>query len=300
MSSPQTPKRHENFYFEDGDTTNGTLFRLHKFILKRHSTFFRDMFEHSPPDKDEHGNTILVDGSSDEKPIQLGGHALATLYDIELESICKVLYDMPGIPLSELSVNDAVPLLQVATKFQFDKIHQKTIERLENAPLPVWQRFVLAKDCLIDHWTLPACISICSLVDYPPTPDAFLEFSRHNVMLFWKLLEIRESHRRQLLTYTYGDWYCPYWDTSVEVKSHGSPACNSCRQRLKVFLKDILEGRIAGDSNAGVAPTFEDLLLPVASSLICAGCIVRKDDVISQVLAREDLEKRVKAALSHS
>lgn len=76
-------------------TSDGTLFRLHKSMLKIHSTFFSDMFEHSnPPTKDAKGNDIPIDGSSDEKPIELGGHALATLQDVELESICSVLYEM--------------------------------------------------------------------------------------------------------------------------------------------------------------------------------------------------------------
>jgi hypothetical protein len=53
------------------------------------------MFEHNhPPTKDQKGNEIPVDGSSDENPIELGGNALATLRDAELESICKVLYEM--------------------------------------------------------------------------------------------------------------------------------------------------------------------------------------------------------------
>jgi hypothetical protein len=53
------------------------------------------MFEHAhPPLKDEKGKEIPIDGSSDEHPIELGGHALATLQDPELESICAVLYEM--------------------------------------------------------------------------------------------------------------------------------------------------------------------------------------------------------------
>lgn len=64
-------------------------------MLKLHSTFFGDMFEHAhPPTQDSKGNDIPVDGSSDENPIELGGHALATLRDAELESICTVLYEM--------------------------------------------------------------------------------------------------------------------------------------------------------------------------------------------------------------
>jgi hypothetical protein len=53
------------------------------------------MFEHNhPPAKDAFGKEVPIDGSSDENPIQLGGQALATLRDAELESICKVLYEM--------------------------------------------------------------------------------------------------------------------------------------------------------------------------------------------------------------
>ncbi|KAG9111071.1 hypothetical protein FRC07_008110 [Ceratobasidium sp. 392] len=210
LSTPMTlpaPKRHTKYYFEDGNvvflTNDNTFFRLHKSILKRHSTFFDDMFQYNRiPIKDENDKDVPIDGSSDERPIQLGGHALATLRDSELESICKVLYDMPAIPLTDLSTDEAVTLLQVSTKFQFETIHKKAIERLDEANFPPWTRYSLAMDCLVDPWVIRSYVNICGLADYPPL-TLLAEFSRHNTLqTFLSILKIREEYRLKLFTFT--------------------------------------------------------------------------------------------------
>ena len=57
LSSPATPgevRRHSDLWFDDGNVvfvgTDNTGFRLHRSILSRHSTIFRDMFGMPQPD----------------------------------------------------------------------------------------------------------------------------------------------------------------------------------------------------------------------------------------------------------
>jgi len=313
MSSP-TAKRHSKFYFEDGNvvflTNDDTLFRLHKSILKLHSTFFDGMFEHDyPPTKDKNGKDIPIDGSSDENPIHLGGHALATLRDKELESICRVLYHMPAAPLSELSVDEAVALLQVSTKFQFEVIHRRVVERLEGVNFPPWTQYNLAIDCLVDPWVIPSYVKICSLADYPPL--VLLEhFSHHNTLqTFLGLLKVREDYRLQLLSFTTaaGNWLCPYWETSVQVGKSGSPACGNCLVVLKGLLNRILSTDGTSDldgANRDSLPSLKDRLIrgiqprSQNSLNICANCRVKEQAIVTQVLGLDDLEREVKKLVS--
>ncbi|KAG8684507.1 hypothetical protein FRC08_013658 [Ceratobasidium sp. 394] len=308
MSLP-TARRHAKYYFEDGNvvflTNDNTLFRLHKSILKLHSTFFDGMFELKHPTKDEHDKDIPIDGSSDENPIQLGGSSLATLRDKELESICRVLYHMPAAPLSELSVDEAVTLLQVSTKFEFEAIHRRVVERLEDVNFPPWTQYNLAVDCLVDPWVIPSYVKICSLADYPPL--VLLEqFSRRNAsQTFLNLLKIREDYRLKLFTFTAiaGNWLCPYWETSVRVGKSGSSVCGNCLVVLKSLLNRILSTDGTSDldgANRDSLPSLKDRLIQgiqprSQNSLnICANCRVKEQAIVTQVLGLEDLEREVK------
>ncbi|CAE6488469.1 unnamed protein product [Rhizoctonia solani] len=179
--SPPAPKRHTKYYFEDGNvvflTSDKTLFCLHKSILRLHSTFFEDMFENAqPPTKNEKGQEVPVDGSSDDHPIELGGHALATLYDSELEAVCVVLYDMPLTPASELKFDQAISLLRVASKFQFESIQAKVVQRLDQAIMSPAKRYGFAIDCLVDEWIIRSYLDMCTSAD-PASAELFAEFS---------------------------------------------------------------------------------------------------------------------------
>jgi len=307
MASPN-PKHHPKYYFESGDvvflTSDKTLFRLHKCILRLHSTFFDDMFQHNnPPTKDSKGNEIPVDGSSDEDPIELGGNALATLRDAELESISKVLYEMPLTPASELEADQAIALLQVATKFQFETIHKKTEQMLEKASLSPWKRYSLAIDCLVDPWILRSYLEICSTVDYP-SPELILEFSRRNEMdKLSSLLRIREDYRTTLLSFTYNAALShPYPSTSPATTS----MCAACLVVLKALLQRVILAGGVSDldgANSAQFPLLEERLMKgiqpraQASLVICANCRTKEKVIVDQVIGATDLEKEVKKVM---
>ncbi|KAG8723190.1 hypothetical protein FRC09_004328 [Ceratobasidium sp. 395] len=281
--SSSAPSRHPKYYFDDGSV-----------IFLLHSVFFDDLFQLDQPElKDEKGKTLPPEGSSDDKPIT------ADVRDSELESICAVLYEMPLSSGSELSVDQAVSLLQVSTKFQFEKAHKKTTGILDTVQLPPWKRYALAVDCLVDPWIVRSYIEICSAIQYYPA-EIVAEFARRNeTEKLSRLLNLREEYRTKLLLYAHGSEYYPY----PKLNPPSSSVCATCLPLLKRVLIQILSGNPAnGLDSATEAETsllqerLTMLIQPGAPSPvnICANCRPKERLIVYQVLGVEDLEKEVK------
>ncbi|KAJ1303943.1 hypothetical protein OPQ81_008354 [Rhizoctonia solani] len=286
--SLSAPKKHAKYYLEDGNivflTSDKTLFRLHKSILRLHSTFFEDMFENAqPPTKNEKGQEIPVDGSSDDHPIQLGGHALATLHDSELEVICAVLYDMPLTPASDLTVDQSVSLLRVASKFQFESIQSKLVKRLDQAILAPAKRYSFAIDCLVDEWILRSYLDVCTYAD-PASAELFAEFSqRGETSKLSSLLVVREDYRGKLLIY-------------------------NCLPGIKQLLLRILTTGGVSDldgADPSQLPSLEHRLLkgiqPKSNGqtpiTICTNCRPKEKAVVAQVLGINDLTNEIRKVM---
>ncbi|CAE6441998.1 unnamed protein product [Rhizoctonia solani] len=309
MSAP-APKRHAKYYFEDGNiiflTSDKTLFRLHKSILRLHSIFFDDMFENSqPPLKNEKGQEIPVDGSSDDHPIELGGHALATLYDSELEAICAVLYNMPLAPASELTVDQAISLLQVTSKFQFEAIQAKVVHRLDQAIISPAKRYGFAIDCLVDEWILRSYIDICTTAE-PASAELFTEFAkRTETSKLSSLVLVREDYRGKLLIYVHGTQWHPYPSQS---NSNPTSVCQTCLPGIKQLLLRILTTGGVADldgSDPSQLPSLQHRLLkgiqpksngqtPIS---ICATCRPKEKAIVTQVLGINDLTNEIKKVM---
>ncbi|CAE6539426.1 unnamed protein product [Rhizoctonia solani] len=310
MSVP-TPKKHAKYYFEDGNivflTSDKTLFRLHKSVLRLHSTFFEDMFEDArPPTKNEKGEEIPVDGSSDDHPIELGGHALATLYDAELEAICAVLYDMPLTPASELKVDQAISLLRVTSKFQFESIQAKVVQRLDKAIISPAKRYAFAIDCLVDEWILQSYLDICTSAD-PASAELFAEFSqRTETSKLSSILLVREDYRSKLLIYVHGTQWHPY--PSSQTGNSPSLVCRNCLPNIKELLLRILTtGGVSDldDADPTQLPSLEHRLLkgiqpksngqtPVS---ICADCRPNEKAIVTQLLGINDLTSDIRKVM---
>ncbi|CAE6452390.1 unnamed protein product [Rhizoctonia solani] len=308
---PPAPKKHAKYYFDDGNivflTSDKTLFRLHKSILRLHSTFFEDMFEDAhPPTKNEAGEEIPPDGSSDDHPIELGGHALATLYDSELEVICMVLYDMPLTSASELTVDQAVTLLRVASKFQFESIQDKLVQRLDQAVIPPAKRYAFAIDCLVDKWILRSYLDICTYADFA-SAELFAEFSqRTETSKLSSVLQVREDYRNKLLVYVHGSQTHPY--PASQTNSNPSAACSSCISRIKELLLRILTTGGASDldgADPAQLPSLEHRLLkgiqpksddqtPIS---ICSSCRPKEKAIVTQLLGINDLTNEIRKVM---
>ncbi|QRV81289.1 The BTB (BR-C, ttk and bab)/POZ (Pox virus and Zinc finger) domain [Ceratobasidium sp. AG-Ba] len=302
MSTSLSPTRHSKYYFEDGNivflTNDNSLFRLHKSILKRHSIFFKEMFElgtSSPEDQTD--KAFHMDGSSDDCPIQLGGgSAPATLRDAELEPLCKVLYDIPGISLSKLALDEIIALFHSANKFQFESIFVAAVEYLDTAPVPPWKRYSLGAVCRKQSWLLRSCSDICSLADYPP-PELFVEFSYLNAQnLLSALLKAREEYRVKLAMYTQLLSKCP---TNLDLQVTGNHSCSSCRGVIKKLLSEVLSGTSTNTDGSVSLPLLKDRMLKAIqpgtphSPSICDPCRSKEDLIIAQALGPADLERRI-------
>ncbi|CAE6344341.1 unnamed protein product [Rhizoctonia solani] len=308
---PPAPKKHTKYYFDDGNivflTSDRTLFRLHKSILRLHSTFFEDMFEDAhPPTKNEAGEEIPIDGSSDDHPIELGGHALATLYDSELEIICMVLYDMPLTSASELTIDQAVSLLRVASKFQFESIQDKLVQRLDQAIISPAKRYAFAIDCLVDKWILRSYLDICISAD-SASAELFAEFSqRTETSKLSSVLLVREDYRNKLLIYVHGAQPHPY--PASQTSSNPSAACSSCISEVKVLLLRILTtGGVSDLDGADPAqlPSLEHRLLkgiqPRSDGQIlisiCSTCRPKEKAIVTQLLGINDLTNEIRKVM---
>ncbi|KAG9088310.1 hypothetical protein FRC07_012613 [Ceratobasidium sp. 392] len=181
----------------------------------------------------------------------------------------------------------AVSLLQVSTKFQFEKIHDKVIDILESIQLPAWKRYALAVDCLVAPWIVRSYTEICSAVHYHPA-EIVAEFAQRNEMeKLSRLLTLREDYRTKLLLYAHGTEYYPY-------------------PKLNAPLSSILSGHpVAGLDSTAEAET--PLLLDRVTRMIqptlpspvniCTSCRPMEKLIVSQVLGVEDLEKEVKKVM---
>ncbi|CAL1717210.1 unnamed protein product [Somion occarium] len=123
--------RYNEFWFDDGSIivlAADVAFRLHKGILSRHSTVFRDMFSVAQPV--DSGATL--DCSLDGVPLV---HVSDTREDFE--SIVSILYD-GGVNLREFYSNGLWPLpfsvvsafLRLGSNYQIDHLRAEAIHRL--------------------------------------------------------------------------------------------------------------------------------------------------------------------------
>ncbi|KAF8699583.1 hypothetical protein RHS03_06993, partial [Rhizoctonia solani] len=308
MASP-APRKHSKYYFEDGNivflTSDKTLFRVHKSILRLHSTFFDDMFKSAlSPAKNEKGQDIPTDGSSDDNPIHLGGHSLATLHDSEMETMCQVLYDMPLTPASELKIDQAVALLRVAAKFQFESIQSRVIDRLDQAVISPAKRYAFAIDCLVDEWISRSYLDICTAVN-SPSAELCTEFAqRAEVSKLSSVMLLREDYRGKVLIYVHGNQLHPYTSS----QSSPTSVCNTCLPGIKQLLLRILTtGGIADldGSDPSTLPSLQCRLLkgiqPKSNGQttisICANCRPKEKAIVSQVLGLDDLKNEVRKVM---
>ncbi|KXN90563.1 hypothetical protein AN958_04076 [Leucoagaricus sp. SymC.cos] len=100
-ASEIVPTRDRDYYYNDGDCilrVQDTLFKLHRFMLTRHSLYFRQKLveldkktDESTGENDQQDNPITTpaQGTSDEHPIRISAKADA------FRTLCWALYAMP-------------------------------------------------------------------------------------------------------------------------------------------------------------------------------------------------------------
>ncbi|KAK6980770.1 BTB domain-containing protein [Favolaschia claudopus] len=120
--------RSEKYYFDDGDLiicAGNTLFKVHKFLLSRDSSMFKDMF--AVPE-----TPIAVDGLTDETPLFVADSAEA------FEALLWILYALPPeLRPYQLCVPTAVDLdcillvAEITNKYHFVSLETWSIKIIE-------------------------------------------------------------------------------------------------------------------------------------------------------------------------
>ncbi|KLO06824.1 hypothetical protein SCHPADRAFT_945787 [Schizopora paradoxa] len=149
----QRPKPHETLWFDDGSIVLATdvhLYRVHKSMLAKYSSVFKDMLE-MPIGGGEHGNSgggvdadswdglplVRLVGDSDENVY----HLLMMLYDCDFYDVHKPT-TLPII----------TSLLLMSTKYDIPSVRTQVIKRLENYyPNEIVKVFEILAEALFDE-----------------------------------------------------------------------------------------------------------------------------------------------------
>ncbi|KAI0704215.1 hypothetical protein C8T65DRAFT_578439, partial [Cerioporus squamosus] len=138
--------KHALFYMQEGMIVlkvEGSLYRVHKYLLEHHSDFFRGFLM---DDADSMGH-------SDERPVPLPDNVTQQAFDTLLGFLYTGIYDP-----SSVSLPDWVTLLRISTLLQFTKVRQYAIRELtaRRTSLPAVDAILLAKEHDIPSWLGPA------------------------------------------------------------------------------------------------------------------------------------------------
>ncbi|KAI0767650.1 hypothetical protein C8Q74DRAFT_1204594 [Fomes fomentarius] len=139
-------RKHSLFYMQEGMIVlkvEGTLYKVHKYLLEHHSDFFRGFLSD--------GDDAM--GHSDDRPIPLPEHVTQETFDCLMSFLYTGIYDP-----SSVSLPDWITLLRVSTRLQFTKVRQYAIREIatRRSSLPPVDAIVLAKEYDVPSWLGPA------------------------------------------------------------------------------------------------------------------------------------------------
>ncbi|KAH7102141.1 hypothetical protein BKA62DRAFT_700331 [Auriculariales sp. MPI-PUGE-AT-0066] len=127
--------RHEEYYMEDGNIcllVGDQLFKLHRSVLTRHSTFFRTLF--SLPQGQE-----TREGTSDDSPIIIQEEPR------DFVKLLGLIYASPETGSTANDVNHWKAVLGVAGKFQVDWAHERAFQEISRLPLDPVEKVAMAQ-----------------------------------------------------------------------------------------------------------------------------------------------------------
>ncbi|GJJ08408.1 hypothetical protein Clacol_002624 [Clathrus columnatus] len=177
-------RRHKNYYFDNDQViflVEDTLFNVHRSLLMRHSTVFKDMFE--MPSGPVSGES--VEGSNDENPVRL-----ENVRAVDFERLLSILYPSV-IGKYSATLPEWISILQLATRWLFDDIRTLAITELTDLKIDPVQKVAIALQCDIPEWLHSSYVALC-LRQYPLTLD---EGRKLGVDVVTKLAYTREVYR---------------------------------------------------------------------------------------------------------
>ncbi|EJF61195.1 hypothetical protein DICSQDRAFT_106259 [Dichomitus squalens LYAD-421 SS1] len=138
--------RHSDYCFDDGNVVlecQGTLYKVHRSLLERHSPVFREMFMLPQPEGS-------IEGLSEENPITLEG--------IEADDFTRLLSLLYPPVLGDCkitTVEEWMSIFEQADRWQIDCLRDKALGNLRMSyisPIPkilFWMRFRLPEEDIV-------------------------------------------------------------------------------------------------------------------------------------------------------
>ncbi|KAI6143894.1 hypothetical protein BKA82DRAFT_948055 [Pisolithus tinctorius] len=180
MSTNNEASRHSDFYIltviflvED------SLFRIPREPFQQESDVFCDMF--SLPQ----GDGIVMEGSSDEIPIQLHGTSKDDFEQLLKALLHRKYSSQPNLPQN---IEQWTSVLKLSTAWSFEKLRQASIDALIESGIGAVDRVVLSQQYDIKSWLLPALNELAKR----PEPITLEEANQMGIDIALKLASVRE------------------------------------------------------------------------------------------------------------
>ncbi|TFY83748.1 hypothetical protein EWM64_g254 [Hericium alpestre] len=147
-----TYKRHDRFYFDDGNITflvEDVLYSVHRYFFCRDSSYFVDFIM----------NRLIPKGGNSSIPFS-EPFVLDDVKSAEFDALLCILYPLNFDECELKTVESFTAVLRLATKWSLSSIRKLAISRLEPIASPV-DKVVLGRTYCVDAWLLPGFIAIC-------------------------------------------------------------------------------------------------------------------------------------------
>ncbi|KZP18921.1 hypothetical protein FIBSPDRAFT_574497 [Athelia psychrophila] len=178
--------RDEKFYLSEAEGADcvifagGTLFRVHKFLLARDCSAFRDMFNASSNERSGEGIGSATEGTSDGNPIILPDTPA------HLRALLWVLYALPKELQQQQDATFLLALFTITHKYHFESTQTWAREALmeiveeqefwkdSSGPVAVLEAAILCDDRALEEITQRLWIREILSKRLPPTPALLL------------------------------------------------------------------------------------------------------------------------------
>ncbi|KAI6140400.1 hypothetical protein BKA82DRAFT_4178869 [Pisolithus tinctorius] len=180
MATNNEASRHSDFYISTVIfLVEDSLFRVPREPFQQESDLFCDMF--SLPQ----GDGIVVEGSSDEIPIQLHGTSKDDFEQLLKALLHRKYGSQPDLPQN---IEQWTSVLKLSTAWSFEKLRQASIDALIESGIGAVDRVVLSQQYDIKGWLLPALNELAKR----PEPITLEEANQMGVDIALKLASVRE------------------------------------------------------------------------------------------------------------
>jgi len=152
--------RHHEYYIEGADLiirVENTLFRVHRFFLKRDSAYFRIKLPHPPSPGD------VTKGSSDNNPLDL-----EDALTVDFERLLWVFYN-PKYSIYDATTEEWTSILKLSHQWDLIEVKALAIRELENLQIPALQKIVIYQKYAVDRKYLQAAFTALAVRDEPIT-----------------------------------------------------------------------------------------------------------------------------------